>query len=132
MDAKKTYGWAGFLGAVSVIILALAAHALEKKLDTTQLNAVKTAGNIQLFHAVALLALGGSSEKLLGQLKNAIRFMLIGTCLFSFSIYLIMFKNIGGLEFLRFIWPITPIGGIVLISSWVMIFVQSRNLGKSN
>jgi uncharacterized membrane protein YgdD (TMEM256/DUF423 family) len=132
MDAKKIYGWAGLLGAVAVIVLALAAHALEKKIDAAQLNAVKTAGNIQLFHAVALLALGGSAENLLGQLKNAIRCMLIGTCLFSFSIYLIMFKNIAGLEFLRIIWPITPIGGVVLISSWVMIFVQSRNLGKSN
>jgi uncharacterized membrane protein YgdD (TMEM256/DUF423 family) len=131
MDAKKIYGWAGLLGAVSVIVLALAAHALEKKLDMTQLNAVKTAGNIQLFHAVALLALGGSSEKLLGQLKNAIQCMLIGTCLFSFSIYLIMLKSIAGLEFLRFIWPVTPIGGVVLIFSWVMIFLQSRKLGKS-
>lgn len=132
MDAKKALSWAGILGAISVIVLALAAHALEKKLDAAQLNAIKTAGNIQLLHAVALLAIGGSSEKLLGQLKNAIRCMLIGTCLFSFSIYIIMFKNIAGLEFLRFIWPITPIGGVVLISSWLMIFVQSRNLGKSN
>ena len=52
--------------------------------------------------------------------------------LFAFSIYLIMLKNISGLEFLRFIWPITPIGGIVLVYSWILVFVQSRNLGKSN
>lgn len=132
MDAKKTFGWAGILGAASVIVLALAAHALEKKLDANQLNSIKTAGNIQLFHAIALLALGASPEKYFGQLKNAIKVMLIGTCIFAFSIYLIMLKNISGLEFLRFIWPITPIGGIVLVYSWILIFVQSRNLGKSN
>jgi uncharacterized membrane protein YgdD (TMEM256/DUF423 family) len=132
MDAKKALGWAGILGASSVLVLALAAHTLETKLDSSQLNAVKTAGNIQLFHSVALLGLGASSEKTMVQLGNAIKIMLIGTCLFSFSIYLIMFKSISGFEFLRFIWPVTPIGGLVLMFSWVMIFVKSRKLGKSN
>lgn len=130
MKINNSIGWAGFLGASSVVVLALAAHALEKKLEAEQLNAVKTAGQIQLFHAIALLSLCGLSEKFGLVFEKAMQLMLYGTIMFSFSIFLIVLKNTPGLEFLRFLWPITPIGGLVLILSWVSIIVQSRNIGK--
>jgi uncharacterized membrane protein YgdD (TMEM256/DUF423 family) len=56
--------------------------------------------------------------------------MVYGTCMFSFSIYLIMLKNLGGLEFLRFLWPVTPIGGLVIILSWILVLIKSRSIGK--
>lgn len=130
MKINNSIGWAGFLGASSVLVLALAAHALEEKLEMEQLNAVKTAGQIQLFHAIALLSLGGLSEKIGLVFEKAMKLMLYGTIMFSFSIYLIVLKNLPGLDFFRFLWPITPIGGLVLILSWVSIIVQSRNIGK--
>ena len=130
MKIKNSVGWAGFLGASSVLVLALAAHALEAKLEAEQLNAVKTAGQIQLFHALALLSLSGLSEQFAMIFEKAMKLMLYGTIMFSFSIYLIVLKNTPGLEFFRFLWPVTPIGGLVLILSWVSIIVQSRKIGK--
>jgi uncharacterized membrane protein YgdD (TMEM256/DUF423 family) len=130
MKIKQTIGWAGFLGATSVTVLALAAHALESKLDPSQLNAVKNAGQIQLFHAVALLAISAISLKFNEIFDKSARLMIYGTCMFSFSIYLIMLKNAAGLEFLRFLWPVTPIGGLVIIVSWILVLIQSRSIGN--
>lgn len=131
MKIKHTIGWAGFFGATSVIILALAAHALERKLDLSQLNAIKTAGQIQLFHAVALLAIGSLSISFKDKFKTTTQLMIYGTSMFSFSIYLIMLKNIQGLEFIKYLWPVTPIGGLVIIVSWISLLTQSRSLGNS-
>lgn len=130
MKVRNTIAWAGFFGATAVTVLALAAHALENKLDISQLNAVKTAGQIQLFHAVALLAVSAISSKFEETFHKSARLMVLGTCMFSFSIYLIMLKNLAGLEFLRFLWPVTPIGGLVIILSWILVLIQSRSIGK--
>jgi uncharacterized membrane protein YgdD (TMEM256/DUF423 family) len=112
-------------------VLALAAHALEKKLEIEQLNAVKTAGQIQLFHAIALLSMSILSVNFPKQFEKAIKMMIYGTIMFSFSIYLIVLKDISGLEFLKFLWPVTPAGGLVLILSWISIIVESRSIEKS-
>ncbi len=130
MKVQNTIAWAGFFGATAVTVLALAAHTLENKLDISQLNAVKTAGQIQLFHAVALLALSAISSKFEETFHKSARLMIYGTCMFSFSIYLIMLKSAVGLEFLRFLWPVTPIGGLVIILSWILLLIQSRSIGK--
>lgn len=129
MKSQNALSWSGFFGATAVTVLALAAHALEGKLNPSQLNAIITAGQIQLFHAIALLAITSLSGKY-NVFQQCGRLMVLGTAMFSFSIYLIMFKNVEGLEFLRFLWPITPVGGLVLISSWVLVLIQSRKIGK--
>jgi uncharacterized membrane protein YgdD (TMEM256/DUF423 family) len=131
MKIKNSLSWSGFLGASSVVVLALAAHALEKKLEIEQLNAVKTAGQIQLFHAIALLSMSILSVNFPKQFEKAIKMMIYGTIMFSFSIYLIVLKDISGLEFLKFLWPVTPAGGLVLILSWILIIVESRSIEKS-
>jgi uncharacterized membrane protein YgdD (TMEM256/DUF423 family) len=131
MKIKNSLSWSGFLGASSVVVLALAAHALEKKLEIEQLNAVKTAGQIQLFHAIALLSMSILSVNFPKQFEKAIKMMIYGTIMFSFSIYLIVLKDISGLEFLKFLWPVTPAGGLVLILSWISIIVESRSIEKS-
>jgi uncharacterized membrane protein YgdD (TMEM256/DUF423 family) len=131
MKIKNSLSWSGFLGASSVVVLALAAHALEKKLEIEQLNAVKTAGQIQLFHAIALLSMSILSMNFPKQFEKAIKMMIYGTIMFSFSIYLIVLKDISGLEFLKFLWPVTPAGGLVLILSWISIIVESRSIEKS-
>lgn len=130
MKTKQTLGWAGFLGATAVTILALAAHALESRLEPNQLNAVKTAGQIQLFHAIALLAIGALSHNFNKKFEKPAQLMIYGTSIFSFSIYLIILKNVSGLEFLKYLWPVTPIGGLVIISSWILILIQSRTIGN--
>ena len=120
-QTKSTIRIAGFLGGTAVIVLALAAHALEKILPEKSLQSIITAGEIQLFHAIALVALSGLMNADAIKLKRISAYMLVGVCMFSCSIYLLIFSEMLGMLWLKTLWPVTPIGGILLIISWFMI-----------
>jgi uncharacterized membrane protein YgdD (TMEM256/DUF423 family) len=125
--SNKTIQAASIFGGTAVIVLALAAHAFENLLEQRALESFKTAGEIQLFHAIALLAI--SQLKGISQTKiNRIRqLMIAGICCFSLSIYLLTLRHELGIPWIKIIGPITPIGGILLITSWVLLFKAGMN-----
>jgi uncharacterized membrane protein YgdD (TMEM256/DUF423 family) len=128
--SNKTIQAASILGGTAVIMLALAAHALEKILDQHSLQSFKTAGEIQLFHAIALLAisqLNVISENVIHRIRQL---MIAGICCFSISIYLLTLRNAIGIPSLKLLGPITPIGGILLIIAWGLLFKASMNQRK--
>lgn len=116
------------LAALAVVMLALAAHALTSRLSPEVLSAVHTAGQIQLFHAIAVIALCRPGDTVRPKnLKRALNLMLAGIFLFSFSIYFLALRELAGLTLLRVFGPVTPVGGIFLIISWVLMigaFIQ--------
>jgi uncharacterized membrane protein YgdD (TMEM256/DUF423 family) len=105
---------AAILGAVAVAFGALGAHALEKVLDAEQLNNWATAVRYQMWHALLIvaLAMGKVFETRFGRRIGLV--FIAGILCFSGSIYLL----IAGLGFL---WPVTPIGGLLLVAGWVML-----------
>lgn len=128
--SNRTIQVASIFGGTAVIMLALAAHALEKILDQHSLQSFKTAGEIQLFHAIALLAisqLNGISENVINRIRQL---MIAGICCFSISIYLLTLRNEIGIPSLKLLGPITPIGGILLIIAWGLLFKASMNQRK--
>ncbi len=121
---------ASALGGTAVIILALAAHSLKNILDASSVNSISTAAEIQLFHALALLALSMMTFHTEDYLIRICRLMTLGVLLFSGSIYILAFKSILGLPWLKYIGPFTPLGGVCMIASWFIIFRMSM-LNKS-
>ena len=127
IKARRIYITACILGTISIIVLALAAHALKNKLSADQLDSVKTAGQIQLFHSILIVAMTLNIRmEAFTRIKRALYFMLAGTACFSFSIYLLNSKEFPGMDFLRFLWPLTPAGGILLIVSWLLLIPAHR------
>lgn len=128
---KKTLIQSAILGASGVMIMALAAHTLKQKLDMESLESVHTASQIQMIHAIALLGIAQLAH--LGkQFRVSALFLFWGTILFSGSIYLLVFLK-PLLPFLRNFWPITPFGGLVLISGWLFLLkagITIRHNGK--
>ena len=122
---------ASILGGTAVIILALAAHSLKNILDTSSVNSISTAAEIQLFHALALLAISMMTFHIENYVTRISRLMTLGVLLFSGSIYILAFRSILGLPWLKYFGPVTPIGGVCMIASWFMIFRMSM-LKKSN
>ena len=118
---------ASILGGSAVIILALAAHSLEKILDLSTIDSISTAAEIQLFHALALLALSMMTFHSEKSVIRICRMMTLGVLLFSGSIYILAFKSILGLPWLKFFGPVTPLGGVCMIASWFMIFRMSMS-----
>ena len=108
----------GIFGATGVAAGAYGAHALSQQLSPYLLNVFQTAVLYQLIHALALLgivALLSQSVRSKALLISA-GLMVIGTILFSGSLYLLTLSS----------WRvglITPLGGFLLISAWIMLLI---------
>ena len=51
--------------------------------------------------------------------------MSAGIILFSFSIYLLNIQDLVGFS-MSYLGPITPIGGLLLITSWIGLFFSIK------
>lgn len=127
MISQKQILIIGFSGAFAVALGALGAHALKQQLETglinlNELNAFDTASKYQLFHTLAMLGVLVLNEKMDSKLlKLAFQFFLIGILLFSGSLYLISTRHLLGAEWLRFLGPVTPIGGLFFVAAWLCL-----------
>lgn len=120
----------GILGATGVALGALGAHFLKGKMEAglitpDQLSGFETATKYQLFHALALLAIFFyNQDKNLKWLNRASVLMITGVLLFSGSLYFLTTRNLMGMDGLRVLGPITPIGGLALIAGWCCLIIQ--------
>ncbi|TYQ00149.1 uncharacterized membrane protein YgdD (TMEM256/DUF423 family) [Tenacibaculum adriaticum] len=111
---------ASIFGMLSVIFGAFGAHTLKKNLSEEQLKSFETGVKYQMYHAIVLLILGFNFK----DLNNTIYWCFtLGVILFSFSIYGLVLSDAQGKK-LRFLGPITPIGGLFLLSGWVLLVLK--------
>jgi uncharacterized membrane protein YgdD (TMEM256/DUF423 family) len=96
-------GLAGLFGLTGVIMAALAAHALPGRLTPTALGLVHTAIEMQMWHALALLACG-----ILARTHPARRVLVAGAC---YSLAL------AGLE----LPAVAPTGGFLVMAGWLCL-----------
>ena len=122
---RKWIAFAAFSAAIAVILGALGAHALKTTLPDTQLASFETAVRYHIYHALAILLTAIIGLQLKVSLQVALWLFAIGTLLFSGSIYLLATIPLHGLEGLRALGPVTPIGGVLLIAGWISLAVTS-------
>lgn len=118
---RKITSVAALMGILAIILGAFGAHALKKELTVEELTAYETGVKYQMYHALFLLFLGMNT--LVGEKvkKTVFRLVIFGVIFFSVSIYLLTTKAITGIDF-KFIGFITPIGGLLLIVAWSILF----------
>ena len=107
----------------AVILGAFGAHALKEVLSESQLSSFQTGIKYQFFHGLAILILSLNSKQLTDRLSSIIKIMSAGIILFSFSIYLLNIQDLVGFS-MSYLGPITPIGGLLLITSWIGLFLS--------
>tara|TARA_R110002020_G_scaffold85914_6_gene211924 strand:- start:78462 stop:78839 length:378 start_codon:yes stop_codon:yes gene_type:complete len=110
-------------GFLAIIFGAFGAHALKKKFTADQLNSFETGVKYQMYHAIILVVLGivlGSASALE---TYAIYCFIIGTFLFSFSIYGLCISAAAGKKW-KFLGPVTPLGGLFLAAGWFMLLLN--------
>jgi uncharacterized membrane protein YgdD (TMEM256/DUF423 family) len=118
---KKILLTAAILGITAIILGAFGAHALKKVLTEAQLQSFEVGVRYQMYHALFLLVIG--TFTFLNEKERLIIFWLtiFGVLFFSGSIYLLATNGITNLK-TKFLGPITPIGGLLLISAWSYLF----------
>ena len=126
---RKILSVASVLGAVAIILGAFGAHALKKVLSVEQLNTFETGVKYQMYHALLLLFIA-TTPLLADKAKRGILYLVVvGILFFSGSIYLLATNDLTSFNF-RVIGFVTPIGGLLLICSWVWLFVEVNKKAK--
>ncbi len=105
---------AAIFGALAVVLGAFGAHGLKATLAAHDTAAIwQTASHYHLIHAAVLLALG-----LAGISRRGWQSMLIGTTIFSGTLYVLAVTGI------KWLGAITPIGGLLMIIGWLLVAVR--------
>lgn len=110
-------------GMLSVIFGAFGAHALKKTLSNEQLNSFEVGVKYQMYHAIVLLIVGFNYSNIPASIYWCFT---VGIILFSFSIYGLVLSDSKGKK-LRFLGPITPIGGLLLVVGWFLLLINTFN-----
>lgn len=107
-------------GGLAVVLGAFGAHALKKRMNEELLKSFETGVKYQMYHALALLLVSVLLPFENG-LQNAVAWcFILGTFLFSFSIYGLCLTSMRGNKW-RFLGPITPLGGLLLVTGWLLL-----------
>ena len=110
-------------GGLAIILGAFGAHLLKKKLTPEQLQSFETGVKYQMYHAIVLLLLGFHLDISTTINTYIIYTFIIGTILFSFSIYGLVLSAANNKK-LKFLGPITPLGGLFLVAGWVLLLFK--------
>ncbi|GAB1856160.1 DUF423 domain-containing protein [Flavobacteriaceae bacterium MHTCC 0001] len=111
------------LGLLSIILGAFGAHGLKAHLSPENLQTFETGVKYQMYHALFLLFVGSTSVVSSGY-KNIIFYLVVtGVILFSGSIYGLATNQLTSFNF-KSIGFITPIGGLFLIASWIVLIIN--------
>jgi uncharacterized membrane protein YgdD (TMEM256/DUF423 family) len=108
------------LGALSALVAvaagAFGAHVLQDRLSSEMLTTFQTAARYQIYHAVALLATAWAVTRWPGLAVTAAGWLfIVGTVLFSGSLYLLTFTGI------RWLGTMAPLGGGAFIAGWLCL-----------
>lgn len=134
---KKHLILSSVLGASGVALGALGAHALKAKISTgeinyDQLSAFDTATKYQLLHALLLFILTVFMQNNNSKwLRYSFNLIFYGVLCFSVSIYFLSTKGITGLSHLKWLGPITPVGGLLMIAGWICVFIAAIKMEKN-
>lgn len=115
-----------FLALLAVMAGAFGAHGLRNLVSDRGLEVFQTAVTYQMYHSMALVLLAllagqGLPRKWLGWSAG---FFLAGILLFSGSLYLLVLADI------RWIGPITPLGGVCFMVGWALLITSGLRRNK--
>ncbi|WP_372779925.1 DUF423 domain-containing protein [Litorivivens sp.] len=102
-------------GFLAVALGAFGAHALKQRLSADMLAVYETAVQYHFYHTLALLAVavlmvGGAQG-----LKLSAVLFLVGTVIFSGSLYALALSGV------KVLGAVTPIGGLCLLAGWACL-----------
>lgn len=106
------------LGLLGVAMGAAGTHALEDRLDADALDTLETAVRFQMYHSIALVAIGGLGSVWRSRaVAISCGLLTFGVIVFCGSLYLIALADIGVLG------AVAPVGGLSLMAGWGLLAI---------
>ncbi|HLB47300.1 MAG TPA: DUF423 domain-containing protein [Anaerolineales bacterium] len=108
-------------GGLAVALGAFGAHGLRGRLSADLLSTFETGVRYHIYHALALIAVAYAINRWTSTGLPAVAgwLFLIGTVLFSGSLYLLAFTG------QRWLGAVTPLGGVAFIAGWVCLVLAA-------
>ncbi|MBL7950471.1 MAG: DUF423 domain-containing protein [Flavobacteriales bacterium] len=124
---KRSLVWGTALLFIAVALGAFGAHGLKARVGPEALAQWKTAVEYQFYHGLALLLLAAVAAHLPHRRVKAIRTLfLLGTLLFSGSIYVLATREVFGTQGITpLLGPVTPLGGLLFMVGWAVLFITA-------
>ncbi|HTK86660.1 MAG TPA: DUF423 domain-containing protein [Nitrospiraceae bacterium] len=102
--------------ALSVAAGAFGAHSLKAIISAEMLTVFETAARYQMYHALALLIVGGMASHVPERdIRIAGRCFVAGIVLFSGSLYVVALTGT------RWVGAMTPLGGAAFLAGWIAL-----------
>jgi len=127
---KKILIFGSVLGLLAVVIGAFAAHGLKPKITASEMQSFETGVRYQMYHAFLLLLVGNMEVLKVKSKKIILYLVFTGMLLFSGSIYLLATNSLTGFDF-KVIGFLTPLGGLLLISAWLVMLTYIVKRSKN-
>ena len=107
---------ASLFAALAILFGAFGSHALKERLSAQSLEVYDIATRYLIFHALGIFLIALLGFQLPKEsLEIPVIMMIVGTSIFSGSLYLIAMLD------LKKLGMVTPIGGLLLIVSWLLL-----------
>lgn len=122
---KKIIITAAVLGFLSVVFGAFGAHSLKELISEESIKSFETGIRYQMYHALLLLFVGMASFLSPKSKKTIFYLIVVGVIFFSGSIYGLATNDLTSFDFKR-VALITPVGGLLLILSWLVLLFSAN------
>lgn len=113
------------ISAFCVILGAFASHMLKEMLGPSDLATFDTGTKYMFYHAMAISFISLSHRKFHQNILDVSVFLFLGGMVFfTGSLYLLATRNIWGDDSYTWLGALTPIGGVMFISGWLMLILK--------
>ena len=124
---RHSFALGAIFAGIAVALGALGAHGLKNMVEESALQTWEVAVRYQFWHSLALLITAFAAEKISADAcRLARRLFVVGILLFSGSLYGLA---LGGPSWLG---PVTPLGGLALLSGWIILIKEACLCDKEN
>ena len=112
---------AAVIGFLGVALGAMGAHSFKDALGPAGVTSYLTAVRYLFYHLFAIMLIHALAKNISEKLANVAGwFFIVGILFFSGSIFLLSTIPVHGIEGMRALGPITPIGGLIFMIGWLV------------
>ncbi len=114
---------ASFLGVLTVVLGAFAAHTIKSRVTADVLTIFETGVRYQMYHVFAIFLTAILYKEFpTKSMVWAGKLFIFGIIIFSGSLYLLTYVKAIGADNFNWLGAITPFGGVAFIAGWGILF----------